>query len=123
MLYYALLKGIHITTALISAVLFMLRLWLDQRQRPWRQTALRWLPHLNDTVLLAAAITLLVLGGWNPLQQHWLLAKIIVLLGYIGAGREALKGERTLAWRRGFALLACALLAMIFALALTKPSF
>ena len=44
-----------------------------------------------DTVLLLAAIGLLVAYGWNPLAFGWLLAKIGLLLAYIALGMLALK--------------------------------
>lgn len=118
---YLLLKHIHVSTAVITAVLFMLRLGLDAGGHRWRHTALRWIPHANDTLLLAAAIGLWITGGWNPLNQHWLAMKIVLLVVYILAGKQALTPERAAGPRIGFAVLALLILAMIFAQALYKP--
>ena len=66
-------------------------------------------PHVIDTLLLASAITMLVILHLSPLAQPWLLAKIIALLLYIVLGMVALrfgstKKVRVIAW--GLALLA-----------------
>lgn len=122
MIWYTLLKTIHITTACLTAALFTARLALDASGRPgWRATPLNWLPHLNDTALLAAAIGLVVVTGWMPFVHHWLTGKILLLAGYIVAGRFAIKPTYRLPVRLTAALLAFVQLAVIFWLALTKP--
>ena len=119
---YVILKTLHMSTAYLTVVLFTLRLLLDAVGRPgWRQTPLRWIPHANDTVLLVAAISLLFAGGWNPLEQGWILAKILLLLGYIAAGLFALKVTVSLPVRVVAALLALLQVSFIFHLAMTKP--
>lgn len=58
----------------------------------WRRiTPLRWLPHLNDTVLLASAVGLAWQSGQYPLQQSWLTAKVLALVAYILLGKQALR--------------------------------
>jgi len=110
------------TTAYLTVILFTLRLVLDAVGRPgWRQTPLRWIPHANDTVLLIAAISLLFVGGWNPLDQGWLMAKILLLLGYIAAGLFALKLTVARPVRIIAAVLALFQVSFIFHLAMTKP--
>ena len=65
--FYHIVKGVHMLTAYITAVLMLLRLGLGALGRPqWRGTPLRWIPHLNDTVLLSAALGLMVITGWLP---------------------------------------------------------
>ncbi|WP_339779425.1 SirB2 family protein [uncultured Marinobacter sp.] len=119
---YVILKTLHMSTAYLTVVLFTLRLLLDAVGRPgWRQTPLRWTPHANDTVLLVAAISLLFVGGWNPLEQGWILAKIVLLLGYIAAGLFALKVTVSRPVRVVAALLALLQVSFIFHLAMTKP--
>ena len=67
----------------------------------WRQSPLlqhrltRILPHAIDTVLLASALALLWLFQFQPWEHPWLLAKIAVLLVYIGTGTIALKRGKT----------------------------
>jgi uncharacterized membrane protein SirB2 len=63
----------------------------------------RTLPHLNDTILLLAGISLMVWSGQYPWVSPWLAAKIAGLLLYILVGAFALrfgktKRSRTAAW-------------------------
>lgn len=118
---YLLVKWLHVASAVISLGLFVLRLSLTRANCPWRGSMLRWLPHANDSLLLAAAIGLCVITGWMPWTQHWLGAKVVLLLGYIFAGREALKERSSPARQQLFALISLTLVLSIFAVALTKP--
>ena len=124
MQWYPVLKAIHMSAAYFTGLLFVLRLCLDVMGRPgWRSTALRWLPHLNDTVLLAAAISLLFVTGWMPFVHHWLTAKVLLLVGYIVAGRYAIKPQYGLQVRLIASVLALVQLMLIFTLAINKPVF
>jgi len=113
--------SVHVTTVLISITGFLLRGILLFSGSPL--ISRRWLkvvPHVNDTLLLASAITLAVMRGFNPVQQPWLMAKIIGLLIYIVLGLIAFRfgrsrGQRMLAW-----LAALAVFAYIVGLAVTK---
>jgi len=84
---YAILKLAHITCVAISGALFVYR-YARLRMRPEQPLAkaLKVLPHINDTVLLACAIGMLVLVRLNPLTTPWLLAKIVALIAYILLG-------------------------------------
>lgn len=118
---YSLLRGVHAVTVVITLLLFLLRGFWMMRESP-RLTA-RWVrvaPHLNDTVLLAAAVAMLVVGGLNPFQQPWLLAKIVGLLAYIGLGTLALKRGRSKAVRVKAFIAALGVFAYIVAVAVTK---
>nr|WP_284709350.1 SirB2 family protein [Marinobacter sediminum] len=116
------LKHLHVTTAFITVILFAVRLLMDLVGRPgWRETPLRWIPHANDTLLLAAAIGLVVVTPWMPFVHGWLTAKIILLIGYIFAGVFALKATLSARARVAAAILALVQVAAIFHLALTKP--
>lgn len=119
---YLILKHLHVTTAFLTVVLFALRLLLDAVGRPgWRQTPLRWIPHANDTVLLAAAIGLLFVTPWMPFVHGWLTAKIFLLVGYIIAGLFALRTTLGAPTRVVAAVLALVQITAIFHLALNKP--
>jgi len=118
---YSVVKHLHMAAAGITAALFILRLGLDAAGRPWRHTPLRWLPHANDTVLLASAVTLLALTGWHPLTEYWLIAKLVLLAGYILTAKQALDAARTPRARAAFAGLALTLLSLILFHALTRP--
>lgn len=130
MLYVA-VKHLHIICVILSITGFCLRGWLA-----WRKSALalrqngrqgepRWLrilPHVNDTVLLAAALTLTVLIGQYPFVDAWLTAKIFGLIAYIILGALALQAGRP-AWLRGGAgILAIMVFGWIVSVALLKNS-
>jgi len=63
----------------------------------------KWMPHVNDTLLLATAIALAWMLGQYPFVHGWLTAKVLALAGYILLGTVALrpgrpKGARVAAW-------------------------
>lgn len=119
---YLILKSIHMLAAYLTVVLFSLRLLLDVVGKPnWRRTPLRWIPHANDTVLLAAAISLLFVTPWMPFVHGWLTAKIILLVGYIVAGVFAMKETRSVPVRVIASVLALVQITAIFHLAINKP--
>ncbi len=118
---YALLRTAHIATVHISLALFLLRgFWMLRESPRLRDRWIRVVPHVNDTLLLAAAIAMLVVSGFNPLQHPWLMAKIIGLLAYIGVGTVALKRGRTKAIRIKALVVAVGIFAYIVAVAATK---
>jgi len=119
---YLALKTVHMSAAYFTVVLFSLRLLMDAVGRPgWRTTALRWIPHANDTVLLVAAISLLFVTPWMPFVHGWLTAKVILLVGYIVAGGFAMKQTASLQVRLTASVLALAQITAIFNLAIYKP--
>ncbi|MFO8045385.1 MAG: SirB2 family protein [Halomonas sp.] len=98
--HYVLIKHLHITTAILSLLFFMLRAWWSVRESPWLQR--RWvkvLPHINDTLLLTLGVLLMVMLSMWPQQHPWLAAKLIALLVYIGLGTLAIKRGRSSAVR------------------------
>ena len=119
---YTILKHLHMTTAYLTITLFALRLLLDALGRPgWRQTPLRFIPHINDTILLVAAISLLFVTGYASAMPGWLIAKIVLLVGYIVAGVFALKVTLGKPVRISAAVLALIMVSAIFHLAMAKP--
>lgn len=118
---YTTLKHLHALTVVTTLALFLLRGYWMLGDSPRLQA--RWLkiaPHVNDTLLLAAAIAMLVVAELNPLDQPWLLAKIIGLFAYIGLGTVALKRGRTKAVRVKALIAALGVFAYIVAVAVTK---
>ncbi len=74
-----------------------------------KQSWVKITPQLVDTVLLVSAIILAVQLRFSPMEQPWLMAKIIALLAYIVAGLVALRFGRTkrtrlLAWLLGLVI-------------------
>lgn len=118
---YTILKHLHMTTAYLTVVLFSLRLLLDLVGKPgWRATPLRWIPHVNDTVLLVAAISLLFVTPWMPFVNDWLTWKVFLLIGYIVAGVFAIKPKFSVPARVVAAVVAYLQIGLIFHLAMSK---
>lgn len=93
---YAALKIIHIISIILSYILFSVRgIWMMQDSPMLKQRWIKILPHVIDTILLASAITLVIMiqqyHGLNP----WLSAKIGGLLLYITLGMIALRFGKT----------------------------
>lgn len=119
---YMILKSIHMLAAYLTIALFALCLVLDMVGKfNWRTTALRWIPHANNTVLLVAAIALLFVTPWMPFVHGWLTAKVILLVGYIVAGAIALKDTKSVPVRAVAAVLALVQVLAILHLAMAKP--
>ena len=118
-LSYVAIKHIHMGAAALSISLFILRggwmLWSPQRLRqPW----VKVLPHVIDTVLLAAALWL----AWQlgAAARGWLVAKVVALLVYVALGTIALKRGRTPRTRAAALIGATATFGYIAMVALTK---
>lgn len=121
---YMILKMVHMLAAYLTITLFVLRLVLDVAGRPgWRATPLRWIPHAVDTVLLVSAISLLFVVGYISDMPGWLIAKILLLVGYIVAGVFAIKPTFSKPVRVVAAVIALAQVLAILHLAMAKPMF
>ena len=119
-LYSAVLHT-HIALVVISVVLFALR-WvgvLANARWPMQKRA-RVLSMGIDTALLTAGGTLWWWLQINPLHQHWLGAKLVLLLVYIVLGSFALKRARRWWGKLLFGLLALAVVAQMIAIAQTR---
>ncbi|NRR32481.1 SirB2 family protein [Oxalobacteraceae bacterium] len=118
---YLALKHFHMSCAALSGTLFLLRgYWMLRAPARLGQRWVRTLPHLVDSALLASAVTLAVLSGQSPFAQHWLGAKVLALLLYIGLGSVALKHGRSPAVRAAALAAACLVFGYIVAVALSK---
>ncbi|HRH79675.1 MAG TPA: SirB2 family protein [Thiobacillaceae bacterium] len=118
---YALLRLLHVGTVYVTFGLFLLRgIWMFMDSPRLRERWVRVLPHLNDTLLLTAAIALVWVGGLNLADNPWIVAKIAGLLAYIVLGSLALKRGRTKTRRLGWFLAALAVFGYIVAMAVTK---
>jgi uncharacterized membrane protein SirB2 len=121
MAYYLIIKQIHMTCVALSGLLFLYRGGLMLAASPrLRQHWLRVVPHIVDTVLLAAGVTLAVISHQYPGQQPWLTAKLIGLVVYIGLGTVALKRGRTPTTRAIAFVAALLVFAWIIGVAVTR---
>lgn len=117
---YVSIKYAHMLFVTISIVLFEYRFLLKTLHKPVAKP-LKVIPHINDTLLLVAGISLVFMGGFNPLQQTWLAAKVIALVFYIAFGAVALKST---GMKSMFAyILATAFFIFIVFTAITKTPF
>lgn len=118
---YVAIKYVHVTCAILSGTGFLVRGVLMMADSPL--LARRWIkvaPHVNDTLLLAAALWLAVLSGQYPFVAAWVTAKVFGLIGYIMLGSVALKAGRSKRTRIAAWLGALALFGYIVSVALTK---
>lgn len=118
---YLSVKHLHMTCAVISISLFVLRGTLAVSARPWRQCRLlRVAPHVVDTVLLASALWLAWRIGQYPIVNGWLTAKVLALLAYILLGSRALGRNTPQAQRAPFFAAALLSVTYIVGVALTR---
>lgn len=120
---YLAVKYLHIGCVVLSGCGFVLRGLLmladsSLLQRRWLKIA----PHVNDTVLLAAALALSVLSGQYPFVDAWVSAKVFGLIGYIVLGSLALKPGLGKGARTAYGLAALAVFAYIVSVALRKDA-
>ena len=119
--FYPLLKHLHVTCVVLSGAGFLLRsvlMWVESPllRRRW----MKILPHVNDSLLLAAAIALALHLGQYPLRDDWLTAKVAGLIAYIILGSVTLKRGRSRR-QRGLAVVAAmAAYCYVVSVALTR---
>jgi len=90
--HYPLLKQVHVSTVVITGMLFILRyIWMLQDSLQNRPGWIRTLPHINDTLLLFTGLAMASVIQQYPLLDGWLSAKFFALLSYIILGSIALK--------------------------------
>lgn len=119
MLTFAVWKTLHIACATLSISGFLLRGYWMLVDSPWlRHRLTRVLPHINDTLLLLAAIVLAIEIQQYPLMNAWLTAKLIALVLYVVLGSIALKPGRSRGVRATALFAAVAVFAYIVAVAL-----
>jgi uncharacterized membrane protein SirB2 len=120
-LTYTTIKHVHLAAVAASFALFFLRgLWmmLDSAQlsRRW----VKIVPHVNDTVLLAAGVWLAFELSQAPGASAWLTAKLVALPVYVGLGMLALRPGRSKRLRIGAWLAALVVFGYIVGVALTR---
>lgn len=117
---YVVFKHLHVLFVLISVTLFLFRFVLRLLDSPALQKKwLKVIPHINDTLLLASAIGIMLTLGMYPIQVPWLTDKVIGVIAYIGFGVLALKGKSAGVRWLGF-VGACGWIAFLLHVALSK---
>lgn len=89
---YSALKHSHVGLAYLSILLFIIRFGLFKLKPTFKSNKiLKILPHVIDTFLLIFAIFLCREISQYPLTDHWITAKVLGLIAYIGFGVVAIK--------------------------------
>lgn len=119
--YYPAVKLLHVSCAVISISGFSIRsLLMFFNQSVMNSRWIRVVPHINDTILLTAAIWLTLFVHQFPVTDNWLTAKLAGLIGYVIFGTWALRKGKTRRIRFICFLSALIVFAYIVAVALTK---
>jgi uncharacterized membrane protein SirB2 len=117
---YTIFYYLHIITVCISGVLFLVRgVWMMQESALLQAKPVKILPHINDTLLLLAAIGLMVVTSQYPGANHWLTVKVVLLIAYILLGVMALRGGKTKSQRMGYFFAALVTFCFMVSVALT----
>jgi len=118
---YATLKALHVACVVASIAGFAARYALMLAGSPLLQArAVRVIPHVVDTLLLASAVAMLWQLSLNPFRVPWLAAKIFALLAYIVLGALALRRAPSARSRAIAGVAAILAFAYIVSVALTK---
>ncbi len=119
----AIIKIIHVTCVVLSFVGFFIRgIWMLKDSKLLQQRWVKVSPQIVDTVLLVSAVTLAIQFRFSPMEQTWLMVKIIALLVYIGAGLIALRFGRNKSTRLYAWLFGLVIYLYIVSVALTKST-
>ncbi len=124
---YSIVLTVHLLAVIITLSLFVTRFyWLCRQSPALQQRWVKVVPHINDTLLLASGIALIVINRFYPfsVQESWLTAKlfgviIYILLGHIALGRR----QRSLSLRWVAFILALVCFFLIAQAAITKLAF
>lgn len=111
------IRASHLALVALSGGLFTLRAAARLAGAPWPMHRVwRIGSVLIDTLLFAAGLALWALLSLNPLRDHWLGAKLLLLVLYVVLGTWALKRARSTAarvWSLAAALMVFATMASI----------
>ena len=89
---YLAVKHTHMLFAVLSIILFYVRSFSRLKTGALAKNKVVFIGSQSiDTLLLVSAVALIVMAGFNPLEQSWLLEKIILVVAYIVLGVVAAK--------------------------------
>jgi uncharacterized membrane protein SirB2 len=118
---YLAVKYVHVISVILSLTGFFLRGILMMRDSPL--LGARWIrvvPHINDTVLLLAALSLAAMSGQYPFVVGWVTAKVLGVIAYIILGALALRDASTRRMRIACWFASLAVFGWIASVALTR---
>jgi uncharacterized membrane protein SirB2 len=116
--YYLNIKALHMGCAMASVVLFLVRFGFQATNSQLQSLkALRILPHIVNTALLASAIMLTVIIKQRPFADDWVTVKLFGLIAYVVFGVIAMKPQRPAAVRYAALVAALATFAFLISVA------
>lgn len=120
---YLVLKYVHVGAVIVSYCLFFLRgTWMLTDSPLLARRWVRVVPHVNDTILLIAAIWLTTIIHQYPGTSGWLTAKVAGLIVYILVGTVAIRRGRSRRVRATAWVAAQVVFLYIVAVALTRDA-
>jgi uncharacterized membrane protein SirB2 len=118
---YKLLVSLHVISAMISLLLFIGRgIWVMQHDQQPRPRWMKWLPHVNDSVLFILGIILMLTIQQFPVTHSWLTYKLTALVIYILLGMVVMKWAKNRRTRFIAWLSALVVFAYMVGVAITK---
>lgn len=119
--WYSGIKFVHVFTIHISITFFVLRFLMDsQGFTVWRNPPWKYLPHINDSLLLLSALALLKITGWTLFVHFWITVKVLLVVAYIVMGWFAMRQNLKPVYRWISFTLALGLFALIYLFAVNK---
>ena len=116
------IKIFHLTFILLSLLSFVGKVILSETHPELvKQKVFSIGPHIINTFLLLTGFALVFQGGWLSTEFGWIIAKIMVLLIYIGLGIVTLRSSGTTRWLAFAGAMAC--FVYIGIVAVTKNAF
>lgn len=116
-------KHLHMTVALISVALFILRFgWTLAGSAQLNKKWVKITPHIIDTALLVLGVIMMMKLALNPFEQLWLGEKLLAVVAYIFTGYYTLKLARNRIMQVFGFLGAIGWVMLVVRLAMTKES-
>ncbi|CAM4119940.1 SirB2 family protein [Pseudoalteromonas ostreae] len=120
---YLAVKHTHMAIAVLSIVLFYVRSFSRLGSGAIAKNKFVLIgSHATDTFLLISAFALMAIAKINPLEQMWLLEKIILVVTYIALGIIASRQQKT-SMKIVFLVVTTVVIAFIGKLAVAKTAF
>jgi uncharacterized membrane protein SirB2 len=117
---YIFVKYVHVASVILSLTGFFLRGILMIRASPLMNAHwIKVLPHINDIILLIAALSLAAMSEQYPFFVGWITAKVLGVIAYIILGSLALRAGSTRTMRIGYWMAAMMVFGWIVSVALT----
>ena len=92
---YPQIKSVHVGAVALSGALFATRglLALAGQPRIAMAAPVRYASYAIDTVLLSAAVVLVAILPAALFANHWLAAKLALVVAYVALGIAAMRGD------------------------------